>query len=69
MDDYLFEANVRRCKSVTEVTTYLEIFSYSVSSSYQNTVASANGSRMHRITVLKSIHLPLMSSRTISIGG
>jgi hypothetical protein len=31
MDDYLFEANVSRCKHVTELTTYLEIFSYSVS--------------------------------------
>ncbi|PMD36553.1 hypothetical protein L207DRAFT_515075 [Hyaloscypha variabilis F] len=29
MDDYLFEANVSRCKHVTELTTYLEIFSYS----------------------------------------
>ena len=30
MDDYLFKANVDRCKHVQEATTYLEIFSYSV---------------------------------------
>jgi len=30
MDDYLFKANVDRCKHVVETTTYLEIFSYSV---------------------------------------
>ncbi|RDL40541.1 Uncharacterized protein BP5553_00520 [Venustampulla echinocandica] len=29
MDDYLFTANVDRCKNVQEATTYLEIFSYS----------------------------------------
>ncbi|TVY67506.1 hypothetical protein LSUE1_G008439, partial [Lachnellula suecica] len=29
MDDYLFKANVDRCKHVQEATTYLEIFSYS----------------------------------------
>jgi hypothetical protein len=31
MDDYMFKANVDRCKHVQEATTYLEIFSYSVS--------------------------------------
>ena len=31
MDDYMFKANVDRCKHVQETTTYLEIFSYSVS--------------------------------------
>ena len=30
MDDYMFKANVDRCKHVVEATTYLEIFSYSV---------------------------------------
>ncbi|KAI9048895.1 hypothetical protein LZ554_006749 [Drepanopeziza brunnea f. sp. 'monogermtubi'] len=29
MDDYMFKANVDRCKNVVEATTYLEIFSYS----------------------------------------
>jgi len=31
MDDYMFKANVDRCKNVHEATSYLEIFSYSVS--------------------------------------
>ena len=31
MDDYMFKANVDRCKNVSEATTYLELFSYSVS--------------------------------------
>ncbi len=31
MDDYMFDATVDRCRSVVEATTYLEIFSYSVS--------------------------------------
>lgn len=30
MDDYMFDANVAMCRYVPEVTTYLEIFSYSV---------------------------------------
>lgn len=34
MDDYMFEANVAMCRYVPEATTYLEIFSYSVSFSY-----------------------------------
>ncbi|TVY39155.1 hypothetical protein LOCC1_G005565 [Lachnellula occidentalis] len=29
MDDYMFKANVDRCKAVQEATTYLEIFTYS----------------------------------------
>ncbi|KAL3428102.1 hypothetical protein PVAG01_01611 [Phlyctema vagabunda] len=29
MDDYMFKANVDRCKVVHEATHYLEIFSYS----------------------------------------
>jgi hypothetical protein len=69
MDDYLFEANVSRCKHVTELTTYLEIFSYSVSSSYQNAGPSTYKSRTHRITQLRSTRLPQMSSTTISIEG
>ncbi|TVY88557.1 hypothetical protein LAWI1_G005732 [Lachnellula willkommii] len=28
MDDYMFQANVDRCKAVQEATTYLEIFTY-----------------------------------------
>jgi len=31
MDDYMFKANVDRCKHVSEATSYLEIFVYSVS--------------------------------------
>lgn len=69
MDDYLFEANVSRCKHVTELTAYLEIFSYSVSSSLQNTIAPANRSRTHRTIVLRNILLPQMSSTIISIEG
>ena len=30
MDDYLFKANVDRCKNVYEATSYLEILTYSV---------------------------------------
>jgi hypothetical protein len=30
MDSYLFDQNVARCKSVQEATTYLEVFTYSV---------------------------------------
>lgn len=30
MDDYMFKANVDRCRNVVEATTYLELFSYSV---------------------------------------
>lgn len=69
MDDYLFEANVSRCKHVTELTTYLEIFSYSVSSFYQTRGASTDRCRTHRITQLRSTHLPQMSSTIISIEG
>ncbi|KAL2074460.1 hypothetical protein VTL71DRAFT_8238 [Oculimacula yallundae] len=29
MDDYMFKANVDRCRNVSEATTYLELFSYS----------------------------------------
>jgi len=31
MDDYMFQAYVADCKCVTEQTSYLEIFNYSVS--------------------------------------
>jgi hypothetical protein len=31
MDDYMFKTYVGRCRNVTEITTYLEIFTYSVS--------------------------------------
>jgi hypothetical protein len=31
MDSYLFDQNVAHCKNVQEATTYLEVFSYSVS--------------------------------------
>lgn len=31
MDDYMFRANVDRCRHVQELTSYLEIISYSVS--------------------------------------
>ena len=31
MDDYMFEATVDRCRAVNETTSYLEIFTYSVS--------------------------------------
>lgn len=31
MDDYMFNDNVSRCKTVVEDTQYLEIFNYSVS--------------------------------------
>lgn len=30
MDDYMFASYVDMCRYVSEVTTYLEIFSYSV---------------------------------------
>lgn len=30
MDDYMFQWHVKGCKNVTEATTYLEIFNYSV---------------------------------------
>lgn len=38
MDDYMFKANVDRCKHVQEATTYLEIFTYSVSVSFLGSV-------------------------------
>jgi hypothetical protein len=31
MDDYMFKTYVGRCRNVAEATTYLEIFTYSVS--------------------------------------
>jgi hypothetical protein len=31
MDDYMFKTYVGRCRNVVEATTYLEIFTYSVS--------------------------------------
>jgi hypothetical protein len=55
MDDYMFKANVDRCKHVTELTTYLEIFSYSVSFSYQRAVAAADRRRIQYTIRLKSI--------------
>jgi hypothetical protein len=41
MDDYMFKANVDRCKHVNEITTYLEILTYSVSAQW--TIARNRG--------------------------
>lgn len=30
MDDYFFKSHVKNCRNVTEDTSYLEIFNYSV---------------------------------------
>lgn len=57
MDDYMFQANVDRCKQVEEVTHYLEIFQYSVSEQQQKGVhMSLTHARTRNSTRWKSIH-------------
>ena len=45
MDDYFFQDYVRACRNVTEATSYLEIFNYSVSVAVAVEVAGPAGRR------------------------
>jgi hypothetical protein len=69
MDDYMFKTYVGRCRNVAEATTYLEIFTYSVSirSDVWKMVLIVN--RIRRLILLKNIHWRMMSLKIIYING